>query len=247
VNRRAILIFVAALALMGLTVAALARFKTVQRLGQPGLKTSPLPGGRNLAVDLPETVQDMKSEALAETEVVVNTLPKDTSYGQRLYRSPDGFETLVNVVLMGSDRTSIHQPQFCLTGQGWQIDRAVSAVTHVTVREPMTYDLPVMKLLATKQEVIDGRQVTVRGIYVYWFVAQDRLTARHWQRMWWMAEELLRTGVLERWAYVSCFAECEPGREDAAFERMKGFIAAAVPQFQLTTGNPPAAGAGRGN
>jgi len=59
--------------------------------------------------------------------MVVDTLPRDTSFGQRRYRSPDGAVTQVNVVLMGSDRTSMHKPQFCLEGAGWQIDSAASA------------------------------------------------------------------------------------------------------------------------
>jgi hypothetical protein len=45
--------------------------------------------------------------------------------------------------------------------------------------------------------------------------------------------------VLQRWAYVACISPCAPGQEDATFARMKKFIAAAVPEFQLT---PPPAG-----
>jgi hypothetical protein len=43
----------------------------------------------------------------------------------------------------------------------------------------------------------------------------------------------LRTGVLQRWASISYFAECAPGHEDATFERMKKFIVASAPEFQL--------------
>jgi hypothetical protein len=39
---------------------------------------------------------------------------------------------------------------------------------------------------------------------------------------------------LDRWAYISFFSVCQPGQQDAAFERMKKLIAAAVPEFQLT-------------
>jgi hypothetical protein len=51
-----------------------------------------------------------------------------------------------------------------------------------------------------------------------------------------LALNLLRTGVLQRWAYVSYFSVCEPGQEDATFARMEKLIAASVPAFQL----PPA-------
>jgi hypothetical protein len=42
--------------------------------------------------------------------------------------------------------------------------------------------------------------------------------------------------VLQRWAYVACFAVCDPGQEDATFERVRKWIAEAVPQFQLAAG-----------
>src|SRR5207245_1238680 len=108
------------------------------------------------------------------------------------------------------------------------------AVAQVRVEQPQPYELPEMKLIATKQATIDGQTVTGRGVYVYWFVAKDRYTPHHWERMWWMAKDLVRTGVLQRWAYITCFSVCAPGEEDATFERMKKFIADAVPQFQLT-------------
>jgi len=52
--------------------------------------------------------------------------------------------------------------------------------------------------------------------------------------MWWMARDVIRTGVLQRWAYVSYFAVCPPGAEEATFQRMKKLIVASVPEFQLT-------------
>jgi hypothetical protein len=75
-------------------------------------------------------------------------------------------------------------------------------------------------------------------VFVYWFVADGELTATHSDRMWWMARDMLKNGVLQRWAYVICFAPCEVGAEDATFERLTDFIAATVPEFQLTAGPP---------
>jgi uncharacterized protein DUF3485 len=135
---------------------------------------------------------------------------------------------------MGADRTSIHKPEFCLGGQGYKIDDGASSQTTVHIDRPVPYELPVMKLVSTKEATINGRKVIARGIYVYWFVADNEYTARHNQRMWWMARDVIRTGVLQRWAYVSYFANCAPGEEEATFERLKSLIAASVPQFQLT-------------
>jgi len=52
-----------------------------------------------------------------------------------------------------------------------------------------------------------------------------------------MARDLVRTGTLQRWAYVSCFSMCYPGQEQATYGRVKELITAAVPAFQLTTGD----------
>jgi hypothetical protein len=51
--------------------------------------------------------------------------------------------------------------------------------------------------------------------------------------LWRVPRDLLLNGILERWAYISYFSACEPGQEDATFERMKKLIAASVPEFQL--------------
>jgi hypothetical protein len=48
---------------------------------------------------------------------------------------------------------------------------------------------------------------------------------------------LLHSATLQRWAYVSYFAGCEPGGEAAAFERVKRLIVASVPEFQLPPRN----------
>jgi hypothetical protein len=148
----------------------------------------------------------------------------------------DGSWIDLSVVLMGSDRTSLHKPQFCLEGMGLHIDDEASAQTSVRVERPEPYDLPVVKLVATGQITKDGGSQSYRGVYVYWFVADNSLSASvsGVGRMWSMASQFVRTGVLQRWAYVTCFAVCGPGQEDATFERMRAFIAASVPEFQLT-------------
>jgi len=227
-------ILITALVLMGGAAALLTRLQGSQKLGQPAVKTSPIPGSARLKVDLPERVLDYTSEAMEVDKGVLDWLPQDTSFGQRLYRASDGFEASINVVLMGRDRTSLHKTEFCLEGQGWRIDRSATLEIKVRMEQPYPYDLPVMKFVASREATVGGERRAARGIYVLWFVAQgDELTARHWQRMWWMARDLLRTGVLQRWAMISYFVVCAPGQEEAAFERLKKFIRASAPEFQL--------------
>jgi len=173
-------------------------------------------------------------EVVPVDRIVLDWLPKDTTYGQRLYKAADGFQTQMTAVLMGSDRTSIHQPQYCLTGNGWAINQ--TELDTIPINQPHAYSLPVKRLTASRLVQGPDGAISVRGIYVYWFVAENRLTAEHGQRMLDMGLEMLRTGVMQRWAYISCFSVCAPGQEQATYSRIKELIRATVPEFQLTTG-----------
>ena len=232
-NRQKWVGLIVALVLMAGAASVLATLRTHQRLGEPAVKTSPIPGSIRLQVDLPEKVLNYASKALEVDQLTTNTLPPDTSFGQRMYFAPNLPPVQLSVVLMGSDRTSIHKTEYCLQGTGWQIDRAASAETKINIDRPVPYELPVMKFIASHDPTTDHPE-PMRAVYVCWFVADnDEFTPNHMTRMWWLARDLFRTGVLQRWSLVSYFSPCAPGQEEATFEQMKKFIAASVPEFQL--------------
>jgi hypothetical protein len=233
-------LFVVAVLMMAAAAGGLRHVQTHQRLGQPGVKTTSIPGSIRLQVELPKLVLDYSSTNIDVDKMTLDTLPQDTSFGQRRYHALDGFDALINVVLMGKDRSSMHKPQFCLEGAGWHIDQAATRSTSIRVDRPVPYDLPVVRLIADGRFMLQGEPVTARCVYVYWFVTDGELSAGDsgFDRMWKMSRNLLRTGIWQRWAYVSCMAVCAPGQEEAVFERQKQLIAAAVPEFQLTPRAP---------
>ena len=225
------ILLASALALMGLGAGAVGHLKAHQRLGTPGIRFAPIPGSVTVEIDLPEHVLNFSSEKVPQEKIVLDTLPKDTSYAQRLYKAPDGFWVNANIILMGADRTSIHKPEFCLPGQGWHIDERSSVVIPIQADPP--YSLPVSKWVLSKSvRTPEGAQQEVRGLYVFWFVADREQTPSHWERVLWLARDLFTKGVLQRWAYVSYFCVCLPGQQDACFDRVKQLIAAGVPEFQ---------------
>ncbi len=239
-TRQKWMLLAGALGLMVAAVGVLGHSRSLHKLGPPGLKLVEQPvydEGTNqigsTTVALPSRVLGYRSQTRPITAMEVTWLPKDTTFARRFYEMSNAPSFWLSVILMGTDHGSIHRPKICLTGQGWQVERTEEVV--VPMQRPHRYDLPVMKLTASKQVKINGREVRVRSLYVYWFVSDRQLTARHGQRIWWMARELLLTGTLPRWAYVACWAGCLPGQEDATFERMKEFLAAAVPEFQLVS------------
>ena len=217
-------------------------FKTHQRLGKPGLKlskellkdTDGKPVG-TYSVQMPDGIGGFRAETDPLPKIMLETLPPDTVYGQRRYVAKDGFWMQSTVVLMGTDRSSIHKPQFCLTGQGWTIVK--SSLTNIPMDKPHRYELPIMRLDASKLfRTTEGKDRLYSGVYLYWFVSGDQLTADHLERQWWMARDLLTKGILQRWAYVTYFAPCAPGFEQVTFERMKNFLTEAVPTFQEIQG-----------
>lgn len=249
-NRQLLLALIIVLSLTGATAWAIRDLKSRQRLGLPGLKVgaepqSVLESARldethvfslTNSVYLPPAVLNYRSKSVPLAWVVWDALPKDTTFGQRLYVAPDGFQVQNTVVLMGADRTSIHQPQICLVASGWKIDRQEEAI--IPIARPHGYDLPVMRLKTSIVQKNGDQTRVVSGVYVYWFVTDGEVTASHKSRMWSMARDLVRTGVLQRWAYITYFATCPPGAEDATFLRMTELIAHAVPEYQLATLGP---------
>jgi len=231
--------FIAAMTLIVLGAVALVYFRAHQKLGTPGVKVVAVPlrddkgnAMTKQSVPLPENVLNFKSAPIPITESQLHILPGDTTYGRRFYYTDDGFQASGSIILMGSDRTSIHKPEFCLPGNGWHIQKKES--DEIPISSPQPYNLPVMKW-TVQQETRSG---TLSGLYVFWFVNDRQITREHSGRMVSIAEGMFTKGELERWAYISYLVFCAPGQEDVAYAKVKTLIAASVPQFQLANGAP---------
>ncbi|HUD45789.1 MAG TPA: exosortase-associated EpsI family protein [Candidatus Baltobacteraceae bacterium] len=243
-KQRKWILFVVALAMIAATGGYLADVRGTQRLGAPGVRVGPVPlysaVGAVVAprsVLLPDTVLGAPFTPEPITDVELAGLPRDTTFGRRRYRLDEEFAPIISVVLMGTDRTSIHQPQFCLVGAGWTIDQT----EHVTmpIDRPYPYDLTAIKLTTSKPVAAAHHQSTlIRGIYIYWFVSADKITADQGTRLWSIAKTMVENRELERWAYISYFVPCVPGEEEATFGRLEHFIQASVPAFQVVAGQP---------
>jgi hypothetical protein len=230
-NRKWLILFVA-LALMAGTVGALTGLKANQKLGKPGIKATPLPGSVMMKIDLPERVLDLASTNIPEPEVVLGYLPKDSSYAERYYSAPDGFWATATIVLMGADRTSIHRPDYCLPGQGWTIDSKTAVNIPIGGERP--YELPAFKwIIHNSVKTADGQKQELSGVYVFWFVADNEQTPNYVQFQYDLLRDLLFTGKLQRWAYISYMTYCAPGQEEAACARLEKLIAASVPEYQF--------------
>jgi len=205
-------------------------WKSHQKMGQPGVRLVASEGqdASKPPVDLPDQVLEYVGKDLEVTVAEQEALPPDTTITKRRYTNPNGFYIDVMVVLMGLDRTSIHKPQYCLTGAGFHIQE--TQPTQIQMIRPEEYALPVMQLKSSK--MFQGQEYS--GLLYYWFVDDQHVTGEHYERMWLMAKDLFTKGQMQRWAYIAVSSYSLPGNEKAVFRHMQTFIKAAVPEFQTT-------------
>ena len=248
-NRQAALLSVVALVLIGAAAGSLRWMKSRIRMGEPGVRVVRVPifsdDGRIAAsnsVHLPTRVGPFRGEASPIAELERTFLPPDTTFGRRTYQADDGLPPVsASVVLMGADRTSIHRPEYCMTGVGWQI--LSQSVRTIRVPGAASPELSVQRFDMTREfELPDGRKLRRNGVYVFWFVADGLRTPSHSERQWQGIREVLTRGLNPRWAYVSFFCLCESGGEDAAFERISSVVGKAVPEIETASGGVPVAG-----
>src|SRR5215469_16405742 len=133
------LLLATALLLMAGTAGALTWLRETQKLGMPGLKGTPIPGSIALNINLPARVLDFTSTNIPEPAIALGYFPKDTSYSERIYTTPDGLRIQSTAILMGADRTSIHRPEYCMPGQGWRIDS--KQIEKVPIADNPPYEL----------------------------------------------------------------------------------------------------------
>jgi len=161
------------------------------------------------------------------------TLPADTGYARRLYL-PAGDQrraVLVSVVLSGRDRSSLHRPDLCLTGQGWSI---VSDTRHLFKVGPQHLSC---RLLQVEHPGGPGT-LPQRGLVACWYVGPQAIVPDNIGRLW--RDVLGRlSGRSDRWAYVLLQTAMPEGREEA-LGRMESLLQGLGPSVGLREpGFPP--------
>ncbi len=230
-NKSKIAVAVVLIGLIAVTGFGVSWLRAHQKIGAPAIKGETQPGTLVMKIDLPENVLGFSSSNYPPGDIVVQTLPKDTSMAARIYWDTNGFFSIGNIILMGNDRSSIHKADYCLAGQGFRPVK--KEVATVRVDGPVPYEMPIAKwtVKGTRKKP-DGTTFEVNGVYAFWFAADGQQTVEHNERILWYYRDLLTKRTLQRWAYVSYQTFCHPGQEDQAFERMKELIAASIPEFQ---------------
>jgi len=123
-------------------------------------------------------------------------LPEDTVLEKKCYAHPSGRVLTVSVVVSGRERVSIHRPQICLVGQGFDIVRARRVAVDLPERPPL--DLTVLDI---RSQTRTGRPA--ESVYAYWFTARGVETASHLVRMLRSGWDRITRNRARRWAYLA--------------------------------------------
>jgi len=235
VNRQKWILFATVLAFVGATGGLLQYRRSHQKLGQPGIKATAVADSPLMEIGLPERVMDFVSKPVAPSSQETNMLPQDTTIVKRHYTTQAVTNGIsITVVMMGTDRTSIHKPEYCLKGQGWAFPKK----EEVKIQIPGSpgYELTAMRwTLENSYKDESGTVHQMRGFYLFWFTAENEITGEH--PFWRIMREVLLTGVLPRWSYVSYFCYFPPEKETEMTARLTEFVAASAPSFQLPPKN----------
>jgi EpsI family protein len=197
-------------AILGGGVLLTALTSNVTQVSEPGVK---LVDGQPFLPDRAGAWQGGEASGLSPEERAI--LPSDTEGVRRVYQDGEGHEVFCSLVLAGRDVTSIHRPELCLRGQGWQWGGL--QVMEIPVESAPGGTLAVSRLDAVHPVVApDGRRGELPGIFVYWFVGKDRTTPHHWQRILWTTTDRVFHNRNHRWAYFLVHTPVTTTRQQAA-------------------------------
>jgi exosortase len=157
-------------------------------------------------------------------------LPEDTLLIRRRYQKDGEPPISVAIVFSGGSRSSIHRPEICTVGQGFESTQTGVFTVPLDGHAP----LAVMGIDLARKGERGGPAVPL--FLAYWFEGgMGRTTPSHARRILWMAADRIFRGSPMRWAYVSTqTAGSVP--PSAAHQRVSEFIRALHP---LLRSSPP--------
>ena len=150
------------------------------------------------------------SEPVEVSEAERHVLPDDTGFDKRRYGDKDGNWFQVSMVVGGRSKSSIHRPELCLPGQGFQM----------------------MAPRTTESGGVEWHLVTLaRGAvpacgFAYTFFNQDGYrTSSHLRRIFRDVWDRSIRGRIDRWVMITVFSpSADETRLNAFLEKLKGVI-----------------------
>ncbi len=145
-------------------------------------------------------------------------LPADTRILKSNYSRGDGGLLAVTVVVSGKSRLSIHRPEMCLPGQGFQIQS--TRVRALDLGDGRTLRVNMVKAARTGERPIS---------FLYWFVNPRREATSHWDRIFSDVWARSVQNRVNRWCMVTVFSS-QPMDDAEAMQTIAPFLGGWYPQ-----------------
>ena len=182
------------------------------------------------ATDAVTTCPDCGAPLDALTTFERMVLPGDTSVDKRQYtREGQPTPMQVSIVFSGQHRSSIHRPEVCLIAEGSEI--VASRIHRIDRPERPPLEVTLLDVQHTRR-LPDGRTVSTRMFFAYWFAGRGHETPSHPIRMFWMAWDRILHNRTYPWAYISIVGLYDrPG--EAPLRRLDDFVRELYPLIAL--------------
>jgi len=155
-------------------------------------------------------------------------LPADTRIVKRNYSCGDGGMLAVSVVVSGASRLSIHRPEMCLPGQGFQILSTQSRTLQLGQGRTL------------RVNVVQAARAGERPIgFLYWFVNARCETTSHWVRIFSDVWARCLHNRVNRWCMVTVFSS-QSAEDPATLRMLESFVAEWYPRMLCRAGTPRA-------
>jgi len=185
-----------------LAAAAVINWTILTRQAEAGRATMP-----ETIASIPDRIVDY-TQLGSDVEVDAHTkrILQTSSILIRNYTAPSGWPIELSIVYAGSTRRSLHFPEVCLVGAGWEI-RSQEATT-------VGFDHSARRLILVNNE----QQQAV----LYWFKTGERLTGNFFlNAMYWALNQM--TFGTPTSAMIKLTAPLTPGNEEMVFAMLEDF------------------------
>ena len=168
------------------------------------------------ALAIPENIGQFRQagtdeEVDAHTKAVLET----STILIRNYVSYDGLPVELTIVYAGSTRRSLHFPEVCLVGAGWEIRE------QYTMNVGFLFDAKRLVLVSgNKHEAV-----------LYWFKTGDKMTGNYFLNAFhWAKNQITSAGKTS--AMIKLTTRFRPGSEDGAFAVLERFAMQLAPVLE---------------
>jgi exosortase len=187
---------------------------------------------------LPDRVGEYVGEVQGMSAKEETVFEPGVEVARSFYRAPGQHGILATLVMSGPITRSLHEPDVCLPGQGWQI--LGSELVDVTLADGRVIQASV-RFLQAEASGPGGREIT-RAVNLFWYQGMDVASASYDGHVLLGYRDSVFRNVDHRWGMCSFFIQMVGSGEGAMFglmeelvmqEQLKQFVSQIGPEILL--------------